>query len=397
MFNRPFSSPSSVQAPPPGARGPSSVSVSPSAPALAALGPASSTMPSRAAAVPARMVTVSASDPRTAILEAELKELRESVLELGRRSWAAPPPVDNSSTLSVPQAQATLGSFRAPSPSAASATAPAAPAADILEVLTTALKGRRGRAPARRKKSRAPRSGSVRFASASSGASDEDSLSADEETGLTSGADLSDPDDAFLPTVLDRLRRKYRNSAATWVAQTKFKNFRNEREALAWAEAVDSYRKDHPRARSSHTLDLLCRRMAGVHLADATGNWSVCEVLQGDAIHSSLVDNDLLRDVAKKAKLQASLGARPAGGAASAGTATSAESSASSRSKSRSGGAGTSGGFDYSAGGGRASASSKKKGGAGTSHLSSSSSKKGPSPSAGAAGASASSGAGADA
>ncbi len=86
-------------------------------------------------------------------------------------------------------------------------------------------------------------------------------------------------DDTFLPTLLNRLKRRYRNSASTWAAVTKFNSPRNEQECVALAEAVDLYREHHPRA-LTRVLEILCRRMAGVHLADHTGNWDYCDLLQ---------------------------------------------------------------------------------------------------------------------
>ncbi len=133
----------------------------------------------------------------------------------------------------------------------------------------------------------------------------------DESTTPHESADDNDSDDEavdehFIRKQFRRLRRKHRGSAMTWFAETRFNESRNLNECHAWAEVIDAYIADHP-GESTRTLELMFRRLAGVHLADSTGDWSLCDALQGDIVYNSLLDNVDLRALKKTAKLQSQL------------------------------------------------------------------------------------------
>ena len=82
-------------------------------------------------------------------------------------------------------------------------------------------------------------------------------------------------------------------NARTW------KSERNKNECLTLARALDHLRRGKPRV--SDAIELLVRRLAGVDIADETGNWSLCQALEGGSSHDrqSLVPEDVMRGALK--------------------------------------------------------------------------------------------------
>jgi hypothetical protein len=64
---------------------------------------------------------------------------------------------------------------------------------------------------------------------------------------------------------------------------------RNKNEMLAWAEIIDLLRLMERDWKVSQALELACRRLAGVHTADQTGNWQVADVLEQRLENQSFV------------------------------------------------------------------------------------------------------------
>lgn len=82
-------------------------------------------------------------------------------------------------------------------------------------------------------------------------------------------------------------------TAHTW------KSERNKNECLTLARALDHLRRKRPRV--SDAVELLSRRLAGVDIADETGNWAICQALEGGSSHErqSLVPEDVMRGALK--------------------------------------------------------------------------------------------------
>jgi hypothetical protein len=76
---------------------------------------------------------------------------------------------------------------------------------------------------------------------------------------------------------------------------TTFKSERNRRECLALAKLLDALL-----ARDVHAAkEVACRRLAGVHLADMSGDWNVCDVFEGVMDKQSYVPEEFLQRVVK--------------------------------------------------------------------------------------------------
>ncbi len=173
---------------------------------------------------------------------------------------------------------------------------------DFIAQMRAFMSEMRARPAARAHRARKPRKPSP------SEAEDTEESGAESDSGYGWHEEPEDSvDDELIAAQLHRLKTRYRNSAMTWVTETEFNEPRNKRECQALAQLVDSYRREHP-GFASRTLDLMLRRMVGVHLADVTGDWGMCAALQGDIVENTLLDNDQLRIIQKKAKMYASLG-----------------------------------------------------------------------------------------
>lgn len=85
-----------------------------------------------------------------------------------------------------------------------------------------------------------------------------------------------------------------------------WKNDRNKNECLTLARALDHLHRAKPRV--AEAVELLCRRLAGVDIADESGNWAFCQALEGSSSQhrQSLVPEDIMRGALKSvAQLQA--------------------------------------------------------------------------------------------
>jgi len=90
----------------------------------------------------------------------------------------------------------------------------------------------------------------------------------------------------------------YSSLAQAFTAHT-WKSERNKNECLTLARALDHLRRKRPRV--SDAIELLSRRLAGVDIADDTGNWAICQALEGGSSHErqSLVPEDVMRGALK--------------------------------------------------------------------------------------------------
>ena len=127
--------------------------------------------------------------------------------------------------------------------------------------------------------------------------------------------DLSDDEDAVAEAeqnvdescaraVIQRAKKV--GSVLIWSNQVAWKNARNRRECQCLSEAIDSL-IDEGLGEASPGLEILCRRLVGVQLADKTGNWNICEAVQGpstvDSVLSRAMFSKALRDAASLRRL----------------------------------------------------------------------------------------------
>lgn len=89
-------------------------------------------------------------------------------------------------------------------------------------------------------------------------------------------------------------------SFTAWVKQVTWKNTRNKFECEAIAQAIDALRLDGISDRSQG-LEILCRRLGGVHLADQHNNWSLAEVVAFNPHGGSLMPRDVMTKALKEA------------------------------------------------------------------------------------------------
>ena len=129
--------------------------------------------------------------------------------------------------------------------------------------------------------------GPVEFEDESDGENGEDGVDnlADQELkGATAGLDGVD---RMAPSIL--AHAKTFGSLIGWVRTVEWKHTRNKNECLALAQAVDLLLAEGVPV-SSMGIELLLRRLNGVHLADSFNNWGVCTLYNGlvRTIHSYL-------------------------------------------------------------------------------------------------------------
>ena len=93
------------------------------------------------------------------------------------------------------------------------------------------------------------------------------------------------------PLVL-QLVQQY-GSLSHWVHFVQWKKLRNKNECAALAETADVLLAEGVKT-DSMGLELLLRRLNGVHLADTYGDWSVCSALQWSGPNGTLLDRSSL-------------------------------------------------------------------------------------------------------
>ena len=74
-----------------------------------------------------------------------------------------------------------------------------------------------------------------------------------------------------------------------------FQKERNRRECLLLAKVLDAIRKKQYKL----ARELLCRRIAGVHSADTSGNWSMCDAFEQVLDKQSFVPDGVMQRVLK--------------------------------------------------------------------------------------------------
>lgn len=100
------------------------------------------------------------------------------------------------------------------------------------------------------------------------------------------------------PAVLTQARAY--GSMLNWVRTVQWKHQRNRNECAAIAEAVDVLLSEGVAA-DSLGIEILLRRINGVHLADSFNNWGVCTALPWTGPNNSLLPRNTLTSALKQA------------------------------------------------------------------------------------------------
>jgi len=136
------------------------------------------------------------------------------------------------------------------------------------------------------------------FGMASASATSSDPIEESDEEDFPDPEAVTEPAaDSYAPTVL--ANAKTAGSVLNWVNGQDFVKTRNRFEAVALAAAIDSLVKDVP---ASHLgIEILCRRLTGVHLADQNNNWDLCKAVEWPYASQSLLDQRLMTRAVKDA------------------------------------------------------------------------------------------------
>ena len=89
-------------------------------------------------------------------------------------------------------------------------------------------------------------------------------------------------------------------SFKNWVRMVDWKKERNKHEAESLASAIDCFLNENVDL-NSLGLEILLRRLNGVHLADTTNNWSVCSALQWSGPNNTLLPRTALTSAYRQA------------------------------------------------------------------------------------------------
>jgi len=125
-----------------------------------------------------------------------------------------------------------------------------------------------------------------------------------------------DRDEDVLPAHDEKMAMKILTRALTmgsvsaWTQAQSFKAVRNKKEALVLAQAIDAFLKEVD-PQQSVGLEILCRRLAAIHLADRTSNWNMANAIQLPTVADSLLPqadlSQAIRSAASLGRIEASL------------------------------------------------------------------------------------------
>ena len=137
--------------------------------------------------------------------------------------------------------------------------------------------------------------------------------------GIALPAEPKTREEAPRDSVVDRKRiahdivNKAGGRLEPWVKDAEFRSQRNKNECSAIAKAVDFILAND----SDTALEVLVRRLVGVHSADASKDWNLCSSLEWDSHAETLLPDRVLADALKRSRQLKALsgvqapGARP--------------------------------------------------------------------------------------
>jgi hypothetical protein len=106
-------------------------------------------------------------------------------------------------------------------------------------------------------------------------------------------------DDRLSSSVLAQM--SVHGSFLKWFDKINWRNQRNRRECHFLCTVLDVLLEEGEVNEDSLALELLVRRLNGIHLADSTGNWEACSALQGAGPDHSLLSRDIVFKAIKQA------------------------------------------------------------------------------------------------
>lgn len=114
--------------------------------------------------------------------------------------------------------------------------------------------------------------------------------------------------DRLAPKVLERALTH--GSVSAWAQARSWKQARNQREVGVLAQALDAL-LDEGVKQESLGVEILCRRVTAVHLADKTNNWTLASAVQLPTVADSLLPladlNQVIRNASAMARVEAKL------------------------------------------------------------------------------------------
>ena len=88
-------------------------------------------------------------------------------------------------------------------------------------------------------------------------------------------------------------------SFSRWMSSVRFRTERNKNECVCLASVLDTAVKAGVSLQQDF-MEMLVRRMLGVHIADQTGNWKACSALSLAGYGNTLVPTDVLKSIASE-------------------------------------------------------------------------------------------------
>jgi hypothetical protein len=128
------------------------------------------------------------------------------------------------------------------------------------------------------------------------GSDDSDQDGADDDGKVDGQGDAAD--DSYAPSVLRNARLV--GSVTQWCQLQQWNQARNKHECLALAQAMDALLSDGVGVRSLG-LEIMARRLTGVHLADQHGSWDLCKAIQLPSVAETLLTHNQLSKVIREA------------------------------------------------------------------------------------------------
>lgn len=123
-------------------------------------------------------------------------------------------------------------------------------------------------------------------------------------------------EDGIAPSLDERMAEKIieralsMGSFSLWAQSQQFRAVRNKNEVLVLAQALDAFMKDQVPMQSLG-VEILCRRLAAVHLADQSSNWKMADAIQLPTVTNSLLPqaelHQAIRTASSLARMEASL------------------------------------------------------------------------------------------
>ena len=130
----------------------------------------------------------------------------------------------------------------------------------------------------------------------------------DEEAGVESADEEADTDETAVHAAGDERvalvvlhAAKQFGGLLAWCRSVDWRDPRNKREVQHLCLIADMFAREGVKAGKSQGFEFLCRRIAGVHLADASGNWKVCDSTCATGPNDTLLPRTALKKILREA------------------------------------------------------------------------------------------------